>query len=120
MIKSTANGDYKFFGGGIEAGETKESALAREIKEECGALLTLVISDIGRVIEYKEAIEDDCDVFQMTSYYYLNEVETDYYQQNLDSYEEDLGYKPLWVDITAAAVKNSRLLRTASIGFLAG
>ncbi len=113
MIKSTVNGDYKFPGGGKEPGETREDALAREVREECGVLLNRIISALGTVVEYSEAIEEDYDVFQMTSWYYccdLCETASDFSRQDLDDYEQELGYRPVWVDINRAFAENSRLL----------
>ena len=36
LLLSTRHGDYKFPGGGVEAGETLHAALRRELQEECG------------------------------------------------------------------------------------
>lgn len=117
MIKSTVNGDYKLPGGGKEPGETREDALAREVREECGVLLNRVISALGSVVEYSEAIEEAYDVFQMTSWYYccdLCETASDFSRKDLDDYEQKLGYRPVWVDINTAFVENSRLLNRDS------
>jgi 8-oxo-dGTP pyrophosphatase MutT (NUDIX family) len=37
MVYSSNVGDYKFPGGGVDAGETHQQTLARELLEECGA-----------------------------------------------------------------------------------
>ena len=51
LIFSAAMGDYKFPGGGVDAGETHEQALRREVREECGAELTHIGEEIGAVVE---------------------------------------------------------------------
>jgi len=75
MIYSRLNGNYKFPGGGIEAGENYESALIREIREESGANVIAVMGPFGKVIEYDLPLEPEYDVFRMTSSYYLCKVD---------------------------------------------
>ena len=52
MIYSANVGDYKFPGGGVDAGESHAQTLTREILEECGMSLRQIGSEIGAVIEY--------------------------------------------------------------------
>jgi 8-oxo-dGTP diphosphatase len=52
MIYSAKNGDYKFPGGGVDSGETHPEALAREIREECGATVSEIGQAFGKIIEY--------------------------------------------------------------------
>lgn len=42
MIFSEVNGDYKFPGGGVIRGESLETALIREVREESGADITVI------------------------------------------------------------------------------
>ncbi len=110
MIYSTLNGDYKFPGGGVKRDEAHKTALQRELLEECGANMIRIISEFGRVEEYDLAKESDFDLFRMTSYYYLCEVEEKFCAQNLDDYELDYGFTPKWVSIDQAIDKNHSLL----------
>jgi 8-oxo-dGTP pyrophosphatase MutT (NUDIX family) len=114
MIYSTARGDYKFPGGGVDAGETHEQALAREIREECGATTTRIGPGFGKVLEYDNSIEAGFDTFKMASFYYWCEIETIFQPQMLEDYEADLGFKPVWVSPDTAIQKNRQLLSTAS------
>jgi len=110
LIHSTYDGDYKFPGGGIKTGEDHTSALAREINEESGAHLKMVTGEYGLVIEYDRPIEKRFDLFKMTSYYYLCEVDSDLGVQHLDEYEYELEFTPEWISIEEAIAVNQTLL----------
>ena len=115
MVFSSAVGDYKFPGGGVDNGESHEQALAHELREECGASLLSVDSELGAIIEYNFAEEKDFDVFKMTSHYYFCQVEDGLGAQNLDGYEKDLGFKPVWIDIDDAISINRSLFNSDKI-----
>jgi 8-oxo-dGTP pyrophosphatase MutT (NUDIX family) len=112
MIYSSRVGDYKFPGGGVKEGETHEQALKREVEEESGAMLEVIGESIGVVIEYNIATEAEYDVFKMASHYYLCRVRDGLGTQNLDGYEKDLGFKPIWIDIEKVIQVNKSLLNT--------
>lgn len=110
MIYSPVIGDYKFPGGGIEAGEAHLDALRREIREESGATLVRVTGEFGKLLEYAIAKEEENETFKMYSYYYFCEINGEIGAQNLDVYEERLGFSPRWVRIETALQKNLRVL----------
>lgn len=110
MIYSAKVGDYKFPGGGVSAGETLAQALCREVREECGMIVTQVGSEIGVIVEYDFPSESDYDAFKMTSHYSLCDVEGEFGVQSLDDYEEDLGFRPVWIDIDDVISLNKTLL----------
>jgi 8-oxo-dGTP pyrophosphatase MutT (NUDIX family) len=110
MIYSSNVGDYKFPGGGVSESETHAQALSREIQEECGTSLIQIGDEIGAVIEYGIPMDRDYDIFKMTSHYYQCEVEDGFGAQKLDGYEQDLGFKPVWISIERAIQFNKALL----------
>jgi 8-oxo-dGTP diphosphatase len=115
MVFSSAVGDYKFPGGGVDGGESHEQALSREISEECGAVLIKFGENLGSVIEYDIPMEAEYDVFKMTSHYYFCQVSDGFGTQKLDGYEKGLGFKPVWVDIDRAISTNRSLLNSYKI-----
>jgi len=110
MIYSSNVGDYKFPGGGVDAGESHAEALTREIREECGMSLRHIGLEVGAVIEYDIPLEQGFDVFKMTSHYYQCEVEDGVGNQKLDRYEQELGFKPVWIEVSEAIQSNRVLL----------
>lgn len=110
MIYSSKDGDYKFPGGGIDTGETHETALVREVSEECGATVLTINDELGKVIEFDIPIEANYDVFEMVSLYYLCEIDPNLGEQSLDQYEKDLGFTPVWMDIDKVISKNQMLI----------
>ena len=111
LIYSTVRGDYKFPGGGIKRGESGDEALRREIREECGAELTTVGRLIGQVKEERPAFDKEFDTFVMTSRYYLCTVDKEEIsEQELDDYEADLGFTPVWITPDDALKANEKIL----------
>ncbi len=110
MIYSTVNGDYKFPGGGVDAGESHYEALGREISEECGAMMTLVTGELGKAIEYAPSVKEGYEIYKQTSYYYFCEINGDLGELNLEDYEEELGFRPEWVEVSRALERNKKVL----------
>lgn len=110
MIYSPVAGDYKFPGGGIEAGETALEALARELEEEAGFFLAGQPRLIGRTFERMRAKDEGYDLFVMRSDYFEVSVEAGRCPQRLDRYEAELGFQPVWIEAASALTANTRLL----------
>ncbi len=110
MVYSSTVGDYNFPGGGVDKGETHEQALVREVAEECGMTVLHVREEICRIVEYDRPMEQDFDVFKMTSHYYSCEVQDGFGLQKLETYELNLGYEPVWMALDQAIHANRSLL----------
>lgn len=120
LLVETNRGDYKFPGGGMEAGETEKEALLREITEETGYVDINIGPEIGRTFE--QNIDTECAAdpekgepeiyFQMESHYYecwlLSEKRA---PGVMDDYEEKLGFHATFLTIGEAYQRNADLLQ---------
>jgi 8-oxo-dGTP pyrophosphatase MutT (NUDIX family) len=104
-------GDYKFPGGGINKEESHEEALKREVKEETGYIVDCVKNRIGVITERRQDEYDRNSIFEMVSHYYLCEISGDRTNQQLDDYEFELGFQPVWITLDEAIQLNEEILK---------
>lgn len=91
MVYSKKYNYYKFPGGGIEADESMEDALIREVLEETGlCVIENSIQEYGQVHRVQKGTKED--IFIQDNYYFLCCVKENLEQQNLDRYEADEGF----------------------------
>ncbi len=119
LVHSTRNGDYKFPGGGIEAGENHQQALTRELQEECGATLANEPKSFGVIIEERPHTNPGnlFEFFRMRSYYYQGSLTGSLGPLSLDDYEAQLGFQPVWIELTKAIVANQKVLASGDAPF---
>ncbi|MBT2679317.1 NUDIX domain-containing protein [Bacillus sp. ISL-35] len=111
LLVQSNRGDYKFPGGGLDENETHEECLMREVREETGYVNCTVKDKVGTIIERKMDEYEDHTLFQMTSHYYLCELETDEKEsQQLDDYEAKLEFTAKWVSLEEAITQNETLI----------
>ena len=103
-------GDCKFPGGGVEAGESLEEALAREIREETGFELNpSSLRKWGEVTERRKGLT--ADITEMVSHYFFCTLkESLQSRQELDPYEKEYEYAPVWLTLEEAIRKNTAAL----------
>ncbi len=107
MVHSIKYDYYKFPGGGIEKGESKEYAMIRETQEEAGlVVIPESVQAYGYVHRIQKSDHDDADYFVQNNYYYLCEVEENVQAQNLDDYEADEKFTLEYVDPDKAVFVN--------------
>ncbi len=110
LVHSSVNGDLMFPGGGVEAGECHGAALARELREECGAELLEVGPLLGETREYRAAREPDYDAYCIRSSYYLCRVGEGWSEPCPQPYESRLGFAPGWFALAEALQTNKTQL----------
>lgn len=107
LVIHTDTGDYKFPGGGVEAGESLEQALCREMLEETGYTLTGGPRLWAVAHERRKGIT--ADILEMDSYYFLCQVGGTQAPQQLDDYEAEEHFAPVWIQLEEALRANQAL-----------
>ena len=100
---------YEFPGGGIEAGETPESAVQREVAEETGRIVVPEsVREFGIVIRRQQDSSDPDGIFEQENYYFFCEVTDECVPRKPDEHEILDGAEPVWVESLAIPVHRNR------------
>ena len=100
---------YEFPGGGIEAGETPECALQREVTEETGRIVVPEsVREFGIVIRRQQDSMDPGGIFEQENYYYFCDVTDECVPRKPDEHEIQDGAEPVWVESLAIPVHRNR------------
>ncbi len=106
MVHSLKYDYYKFPGGGIEEGESRQEALIRETLEESGLrVIPESVKEYG-VVRRQEPRNRKYDYFLQDNFYYLCDVYPGVARQDLDDYESDERFTLEYVDPAEAAQTN--------------
>jgi 8-oxo-dGTP pyrophosphatase MutT (NUDIX family) len=111
LMVHTNKGDYKFPGGGVNSEESHEEALKREVSEETGRIVDCVNDKVGVIIERKVDDYEVSTVFEMSSHYYICEISNSTTIQQLDDYEAELDFRPVWISVDKAIEINEEIFK---------
>lgn len=90
LLNVSKRGFHKLPGGGVESGENRVEALAREVSEEIGCAIEIV-AELGEIIEYR----DEWHQIQ-TSFCYLAKRVGEQRQNSLTDKEQEDGFEITW------------------------
>ena len=100
---------YEFPGGGIEAGETPECAVQREVTEETGRIVVPEsVREFGIVIRRQQDSMDPDGIFEQENYYFFCDVTDECVPRKPDEHEIQDGAEPVWVESLAIPVHRNR------------
>lgn len=111
LMVNNNRGDYKLPGGGVHKNEDLLHALRREVSEETGYRVKRASKKIGHITERHDDTYIPNTIFEMKSEYYFCEVYDEPGKQNLDPYEEEQEFRPVWIELKDAIEKNEDILK---------
>jgi len=115
LLLRTRKGDYKFPGGAIKPGESREEALLREVAEETGYTDIEVMEELGSTAQIRRDLYEKEKYFRIESSFYLCRLLSKKNQgQSLDPNEIRQGLKLEFVTIGEAIRANERALADGS------
>lgn len=105
--------DYSLPGGGVDASESLEDALLREMMEETGARAIRLLAPLGRV-EERRPHWGQFDAMHMQSFVFHCAVDGELGEPAMEHYESANGMRPLWVELSEAIDHNQTVIQRAA------
>jgi len=105
--------DFSLPGGGVDAGESLEQGLSREMAEEVGAHALEIVAPFGRVDELRPQWSDPDRLLYMQSYLFRCALRAPLKPPRMEHYETANGMRVEWVEIDDAIAHNAAVVRQA-------
>ena len=110
-MQQSASGEYKIPGGGMDAGESIEEALIREVREETGlVVIPGSLQELGEILEVRRDIFDKNTKYIAHSLHYICEVEDELVETSMTESEIKKGFHLAWADIDTIIATNEALM----------
>ena len=110
MVHSRRDGYYKFPGGGIESGDSPAEGMIREVREEAGlVVIPDTVREYGIVHRIQRNPGNPEEIFLQDNFYYLCQAEAEILPPQMEDYEADAGFAPVFVDAREAIRVNRAL-----------
>lgn len=110
LVTEDKFGELKLPGGGMEAGETDEDTLIREVQEESGYIVMPdTIRPFGSIIEIRKSIKEEM-IWHQESRLYFCDVYNEIGERKLTPHEIRFKYQTSWYTLDQAIEKNYEML----------
>lgn len=97
-VQKSTRGECKILGGGMEEGESRKTALLREVKEESGlVVIPSSVKEIGEMQEMRRDRFKPEKKFFCHSYFYRCDAEIDMVQPQMTASEIAQGFTLMWL-----------------------
>lgn len=106
--------DYSLPGGGVDKDENIVQGMKRELIEETGAQNIVDIQHFGIYEEFRPWYKPDFDIQHMISYCFTCKIDDVLTKTKLESYEENNGMEPVWINIHEALEHNKNTIKNCN------
>ncbi len=109
-MQKARTGYFKILGGGVDAGESYEDALIREVQEEAGLVVIRdSIQEIGEIIEKRQDIFEKDHIYECHSIFFFCDAKEEMVETSLTASEIREGFGLEWATPEEIISRNSEV-----------